>query len=41
MTCHILGKKSAKRKRRLGQETVLPEADDEAREEAAGSEGRK
>ena len=27
MTSHILGKKSAKRKRRLGQETVLPAAD--------------
>ena len=27
MTSHILGKKSAKRKRRLGQETVLPKAD--------------
>jgi large subunit ribosomal protein L35 len=27
MTSHILGKKSAKRKRRLGQETILPKAD--------------
>jgi large subunit ribosomal protein L35 len=27
MTSHILGKKSAKRKRRLGQDTVLPQAD--------------
>ena len=27
MTSHILGKKSAKRKRRLGQETVLTGAD--------------
>ncbi len=28
MTSHILGKKSAKRKRRLGQDTVLPKADE-------------
>ena len=27
MTSHILGKKSAKRKRRLGQETILPAPD--------------
>jgi large subunit ribosomal protein L35 len=27
MTSHLLGKKSAKRKRRLGQETVLPASD--------------
>jgi large subunit ribosomal protein L35 len=27
MTSHILGKKSAKRKRRLGNDTILPGAD--------------
>ena len=27
MTSHILGKKSAKRKRRLGNDAVLPKAD--------------
>ena len=36
MTSHILGKKSAKRKRRLGQETVLVKSDEKRAKKLLG-----
>jgi large subunit ribosomal protein L35 len=39
MTSHILGKKSAKRKRRLGQETVLQGADAQRAKKLLGNVG--
>ena len=36
MTSHILGKKSAKRKRRLGNETVLVKADEKRAKKLLG-----
>ena len=41
MTSHILGKKSAKRKRRLGHETVLPQADAHRAKKLLGAETGK